>query len=234
MPLTPIQKRNVVRISIGSLAIAIGLCGVSLLSVGGIPWRAQAAEETCCKAGDETPPLELVKQVPKGELHSPYPDYAKMAKDDPDLVKQFRLPDCNECHGGGGRRRHLPGLEPRRLVLGQYGRRAVQACDAGLRGSGKTGLQALELRDRARTDAADGCHHQERGPALEDHRLHPVDQSSRRQSSGESAPLRMTAAAPHERIGLTGVSTHSVIPAKAGIQSGLLRVVSPGSRLSPG
>ena len=40
--------------------------------------------------------------MPKGELHSPYPDYAKLAKDDPDLVKQFRLPGCNECHGGGG------------------------------------------------------------------------------------------------------------------------------------
>jgi hypothetical protein len=37
MPLTPIQKRNVVRISIGSLAIAIGLYGVSLSSVSGIP-----------------------------------------------------------------------------------------------------------------------------------------------------------------------------------------------------
>ena len=36
------------------------------------------------------------------ELHSPYPDYAKLAKDDPDLVKQFRLPGCNECHGGTG------------------------------------------------------------------------------------------------------------------------------------
>jgi mono/diheme cytochrome c family protein len=84
------------------LAIAIALCVVSLSSVGGIPWRAEAAEETCCKAGDATPPLELVKQVTKGELHSPYPDYAKMAKDDPDLVKQFRLPGCNECHGGGG------------------------------------------------------------------------------------------------------------------------------------
>ena len=57
---------------------------------------------TCCKAGDTTPPTELVKQVPKGQLHSPYPDYAKLAKDDPDLVKQFRLPGCNECHGGTG------------------------------------------------------------------------------------------------------------------------------------
>ena len=102
MPLTPIQKRNVVQISIGSLAILMGLCVVSLLGVGGIPWTAQAAEDACCKAGDETPPLELVKQVPKGDLHSPYPDYAKLAKDDPDLVKQFRLPGCNECHGGGG------------------------------------------------------------------------------------------------------------------------------------
>ena len=57
---------------------------------------------TCCKAGDTTPPTELVKQVPKGQLHSPYPDYAKLAKDDPDLVKEFRLPGCNECHGGTG------------------------------------------------------------------------------------------------------------------------------------
>ena len=57
---------------------------------------------TCCKAGDTTPPTELVKQVPKGQLHSPYSDYAKLAKDDPDLVKQFRLPGCNECHGGTG------------------------------------------------------------------------------------------------------------------------------------
>ena len=56
---------------------------------------------TCCKAGDSTPPTELVKQVPKGQLHSPYPDYAKL-EDDPDLVKQFRLPGCNECHGGTG------------------------------------------------------------------------------------------------------------------------------------
>jgi hypothetical protein len=55
----------------------------------------------CCRAGDMTPPTELVKQVPKGQLHSPYPDYAKLAKDD-ELVKQFRLPGCNECHGGTG------------------------------------------------------------------------------------------------------------------------------------
>jgi len=97
--------------------LAFGVCGV----MSGILVPTHAAEEqpspsgasppdkekvsesgACCKAGDTTPPTELVKQVPKGQLHSPYPDYAKLAKDDPDLVKQFRLPGCNECHGGTG------------------------------------------------------------------------------------------------------------------------------------
>src|SRR6476620_4378045 len=62
----------------------------------------QEAAGACCKAGDTTPPTELVAKVSPGQLHSPYPDYAKLAKDDPDLVKQFRLPGCNECHGGTG------------------------------------------------------------------------------------------------------------------------------------
>jgi len=64
----------------------------------------------CCKAGDATPPTELVAKVPLGQLQSPYPDYAKLAKDDPDLVKQFRLPGCNECHGGTGGGGFCPAL----------------------------------------------------------------------------------------------------------------------------
>lgn len=64
----------------------------------------------CCKAGDTTPPTELVEKVPPGHLHSPYQDYAKLAKDDPDLVKQFRLPGCNECHGGTGGGGFCPAL----------------------------------------------------------------------------------------------------------------------------
>jgi mono/diheme cytochrome c family protein len=72
-------------------------------AAGGAPTAegAPAGEAACCKAGDTTPPTELVKQVPPGQLHSPYQDYAKLAKDE-DLVKVFRLPGCNECHGGGG------------------------------------------------------------------------------------------------------------------------------------
>lgn len=86
--------------------LVIALLGAGVFgAVAGVLWEPRAAAETkadsCCKAGDTTPPTELVKQVPKGQLHSPYPDYAKLAKDE-DLVKQFRLPGCNECHGGTG------------------------------------------------------------------------------------------------------------------------------------
>jgi hypothetical protein len=112
--------------------LIIGLLAVAIVGVVGLSaWKASAADEAapaatpaapaagdaapaaapagdaaaaggaCCKAGDTTPPIELVKQVPKGELHSPYQDYTKLAKDE-DLVKEFRLPGCNECHGGTG------------------------------------------------------------------------------------------------------------------------------------
>ena len=96
------------------VAILLAPSGVLALSVLAIGLSAYAAEEkptaekpageaeACCKAGDTTPPTELVVKFPKGQLHSPYPDYAKLAKDDPDLVKRFRLPGCNECHGGTG------------------------------------------------------------------------------------------------------------------------------------
>jgi mono/diheme cytochrome c family protein len=95
-----IQERYLPKVLVGLSA----LLALGLLSIGGVSWTSQAAEEKaeCCKAGDTTSPLELVKQVPPGGLHSPYQDYAKVAKDDPDLVKQFRLPGCNECHGGTG------------------------------------------------------------------------------------------------------------------------------------
>ena len=98
------QKRSAIGIFAGvSAFLALGL-----LTVSGGSWRSQAAEEAtapneveCCKAEDKTPPVELVKQVPPGGLHSPYQDYAKLAKEQ-ELVKDFRLPGCNECHGGGG------------------------------------------------------------------------------------------------------------------------------------
>jgi hypothetical protein len=121
----------------GALRIVAGfsaLLTLSLLGIGGLSWISQAAEdissehpaaheeraevqekevvgkeEECCKAGDTTPPLELVKRVPPGHLHSPYQDYAKLAKEH-ELVKDFRLPGCNECHGGTGGGGFCPAL----------------------------------------------------------------------------------------------------------------------------
>jgi mono/diheme cytochrome c family protein len=95
----------------------LALVVMSLAGIGATTWLSHTAasketskERVCCKAGDTTPPGELVKLVPPGGLHSPYPDYAKMAKGDPDLVKKFRLPGCNECHGGGGGGGFCPAL----------------------------------------------------------------------------------------------------------------------------
>ena len=108
----------------------VSLTSLSLLAVGSTFWILHAAEqssaksgaadgennaekseteEICCKVGDTTPPMELVKKIPPGGLHSPYQDYAKLAKEE-ELVKQFRLPGCNECHGGGGGGGFCPAL----------------------------------------------------------------------------------------------------------------------------
>ena len=105
------KKRNARKIIVGLLA----LC---LLGISGIPGISQAADETpsgagvtapgglvgskdvaCCKPGDTTTPPELVANTPKGQLKSPYQDFAKVAEDG---HHQFTLPGCNECHGGTG------------------------------------------------------------------------------------------------------------------------------------
>jgi len=107
--MTRIQKHYALKVISGLSA----LMALGLLSFGGVSWTSQAAEEggevVCCEPGDQTPPLELIKRVPPGGLHSPYPDYAKLAKEE-ELVKQFRLPGCNECHGGGGGGGFCPAL----------------------------------------------------------------------------------------------------------------------------
>ena len=59
-----------------------------------------AAGGTCCKAGDTTPPLDLVKNTPKGGLHNPYND--KLAETGDEGHKKFMGLSCNGCHGGGG------------------------------------------------------------------------------------------------------------------------------------
>ena len=100
----------------------------------GVPQRENAAQDIpCCNAGVTTPPTDFVTKVPKRRLHSPYPDYTMLTKDE-DLVRQFRLPGCNECHGGTGGGGICPAPESGILVLGQHRRRAVQTNNGGLSG----------------------------------------------------------------------------------------------------
>jgi mono/diheme cytochrome c family protein len=102
---------------LGLTAALLALAALIVVGVGGAAWVSHAAEEKtaeakgaeCCQPGDKTPPTELVKKIPPGGLHSPYPDYKKLAEDK-DLVKQFRLPGCNECHGGTGGGGFCPAL----------------------------------------------------------------------------------------------------------------------------
>ena len=61
---------------------------------------AAGAAGECCKAGDTTPPLDLIKAVPKGGLHNPYKD--KVAEIAEEGHKKNLSFGCNGCHGGGG------------------------------------------------------------------------------------------------------------------------------------
>ena len=44
-------------------------------------------------------PLERVASTPKGQLKSPYPDFAKIADEG---HRKYMAAGCNGCHGGGG------------------------------------------------------------------------------------------------------------------------------------
>jgi mono/diheme cytochrome c family protein len=61
---------------------------------------AAGAAGECCKAGDTTPPLDLIKATPKGGLHNPYND--KVADLAEENHKKYLSMGCNGCHGGGG------------------------------------------------------------------------------------------------------------------------------------
>lgn len=50
-------------------------------------------------AGETMTPMERVASTPKGQLKSPYTDFASVAKEG---HKIYRSLDCGGCHGGGG------------------------------------------------------------------------------------------------------------------------------------
>ncbi len=60
--MTPNRTRNIGNITISTIVML--LFAVSVVGIGGVLRVARAADDSiCCKAGDETPPLELVKKV---------------------------------------------------------------------------------------------------------------------------------------------------------------------------
>ena len=81
-----------------------------------------AAAGGCCKAGDTTPPLDLVKATPKGGLVNPYRDQltdpAKLAAIGDEGHKKYLSFGCNGCHGGGGGGGMCPPLTNETWVYG--------------------------------------------------------------------------------------------------------------------
>jgi mono/diheme cytochrome c family protein len=80
--------------------ISIGILVTAVLAIG--VCRSVSAEEaggTCCKPGDATPPTDLVKNITKGQLKSPYQDFSKVADEG---HQKYMSAGCNGCHGGTG------------------------------------------------------------------------------------------------------------------------------------
>jgi len=79
----PQQRRRFALIN--GLLLAVG---IAILAISG---RVAAAETMT--------PLERVFSTPKGQLKTPYPNFAEVADEG---YKIYRSLDCGGCHGGGG------------------------------------------------------------------------------------------------------------------------------------
>ena len=81
------------------------------------------------RAGATMTPVQRADSAPKGTLKNPYKDTdAAAVKAGQQLYMNY---GCNGCHGGGGRRGHVPAADQRRLGLRRRRRHAVPA--GGLR-----------------------------------------------------------------------------------------------------
>jgi mono/diheme cytochrome c family protein len=78
------------------------LIGFALGCAGAIAEAPQSKDAPAAAgapaSGTKTPP-ELVAATPKGQLKSPYPDFAKAAEEG---HQKFMAAGCNGCHGGTG------------------------------------------------------------------------------------------------------------------------------------
>jgi mono/diheme cytochrome c family protein len=185
-----VQKRDVRQIIIGLLA----LLALSVLGTSGIPWISQAADETspqsgtaapegeaaskdgvCCKAGDTTPPTELVAKTPRGQLKSPYQDFAKVAEEG---HHQFMRPGCNECHGGTGGGGICPPLTQGVWFWGSDDDTLFRLVTEGSQSLQKQGYKRLAQGTVKGPMPPMGGRDPDLGRPLENHRLDSFNQSS--------------------------------------------------------
>jgi mono/diheme cytochrome c family protein len=99
------------KIIIGCFAAAIiasGACGATAEEAAkqdqngtaSVSDKLLTAEVASYNAGDNTPPLDLVKNTEKGQLKNPYNDNIKEIAEEGH--KKYLSAGCNGCHGGGG------------------------------------------------------------------------------------------------------------------------------------
>jgi len=135
----------------------VAVIALSLLGIGGTFWASHAAEGTspqsgttapnvaptggCCEAGNTTPPTELVKEVPKGQLKSPYQDFAKVAEEG---HQQFMAAGCNGCHGGTGGGGMCPPLDQGVWFFGSEDDTLFRLITLGTEGLKKEGFKRLQ------------------------------------------------------------------------------------------
>lgn len=135
----------------------LALMSLGLLGVGGIFCASYAGEEAqppsdtaaptsessagCCEAGNTTPPTQLVKEMPEGQLKSPYQDSAKVAQEG---HQQFMNAGCNGCHGGTGGGGMCPPLDQGVWFFGSSDDTLFRLITLGTDALQKAGFKRLE------------------------------------------------------------------------------------------
>ena len=151
-----------------------GLCGRRADGAGRSEARRRAAAGgDCCKAGDDTPPLDLIKATPKGGLHNPYNDKIADAAFAEEGHKTYLSAGCNGCHGGGGGGGMCPPLTNDTWVYGPDDDTLFRLIALGsdeLKKQGYTASSKRSWSDRCRRSAASS----RPATAVEDHYLHPL------------------------------------------------------------
>ena len=122
-------------------------------------------------AGNAVTPFERAAGTPRGQLHSPYADFASVAEEG---HKIYLSHDCNGCHGGGGGGGMAAPLTNEVWIYGDDDDtlfRVIAPKPEPGRCVSEAGLCSQGLRERGRADATFRRNLQDRRRHLENHRL---------------------------------------------------------------